>query len=257
MFDERLISKINELRSYQTEREWFEFKANWFDAAQLGEYISALSNAAAYEGQKTGYYIWGIQNETHEIVGTHFDPDQDVDKEPLKHWLARQLSPDLDFRFVEGEINGKRLVALLIPAAKTVPTSFRQERFIRIGSSKENLRKYPEKESYLFEVLRHGQPTIENTPSLYQDLTFEKLLIYYGAKGLKLNPDTYQRNLGLLTEDGVTICWHNYSPTTVTFLFALRSFQGKPRRIKCIPFGNSVISACCIPLMKRCGMVMC
>ena len=202
MFDERLVSKINELRSYPTEREWFEFKANWFDAAQLGEYISALSNAAAYEGQKMGYYIWGIQNETHEIVGTHFDPDQDVDKEPLKHWLARQLSPDLDFRFVEGEINGKRVVVLLIPAAKTVPTSFRQERFIRIGSSKENLRKYPEKESYLFEVLRHGQPTIENTPSLYQDLTFEKLLIYYGAKGLKLNPDTYQRNLGLRTEDG-------------------------------------------------------
>ena len=202
MFDERLVSKINELRSYPTEREWFEFKANWFVAAQLGEYISAPSNAAAYEGQKMGYYIWGIQNETHEIVGTHFDPDQDVDKEPLKHWLARQLSPDLDFRFVEGEINGKRVVVLLIPAAKTVPTSFRQERFIRIGSSKENLRKYPEKESYLFEVLRHGQPTIENTPSLYQDLTFEKLLIYYGAKGLKLNPDTYQRNLGLRTEDG-------------------------------------------------------
>ena len=202
MFDERLINKINELRGYRTEREWFEFKENWFEAAKLGEYISALSNAAAYEGQKMGYYIWGIHDKTHEITGTHFDQDQDVDREPLKHWLGRQLSPDIEFRFEEGVIEGKRVVALLIPAAKTVPTSFRHERYIRIGSSKENLRKYPEKESYLFEVLRHGLPTIENTPAQYQDLTFEKLLIYYGAKGLKLNPDTYQRNLGLLMDDG-------------------------------------------------------
>ena len=202
MFDERLINKINELRGYRTEREWFEFKENWFEATKLGEYISALSNAAAYEGQKMGYYIWGIHDKTHEITGTHFDQNQDVDREPLKHWLSRQLSPDIEFRFEEGEIKGKRVVALLIPAAKTVPTAFRHERYIRIGSSKENLRKFPEKESYLFEVLRHGLPTIENTPSQYQDLTFEKLLIYYGAKGLKLNPDTYQSNLGLLMDDG-------------------------------------------------------
>lgn len=91
---------------------------------------------------------------------------------------------------------------LTIPAAKTVPTSFENKRFIRIGSSKESLRKYPEKESYLFDVLRHGFPTIENTPSKYQELTFEKLMIYYGAKGLKLNPDTFKKNLNLLTENG-------------------------------------------------------
>lgn len=67
---------------------------------------------------------------------------------------------------------------MAIPAAKSVPTAFARERYIRIGSSKENLRKYPEKEAHLFEILRHGFPTIENTPSDYQDLTFEKLLIY-------------------------------------------------------------------------------
>lgn len=27
-----------------------------------------------------------------------------------------------------------------------------------------------------------------------QDLTFEKLLIYYGTKGLKLNPETFMKN---------------------------------------------------------------
>lgn len=99
-------------------------------------------------------------------------------------------------------MEGKKLVLLTIPAAKSVPTSYARERYLRIGSSKENLRKYPEKESYLFDILRHGFPTIENTPSDYQELSFEKLLIYYGAKGLKLNLDTFKKNLSLYTEDG-------------------------------------------------------
>ena len=48
------------------------------------------------------------------------------------------------------------------------------------------MRKYPEKESYLFDVLRHGLPTIENTPSNYQDLTFEKLLMNFAKTQLWL-----------------------------------------------------------------------
>ena len=151
--EDQLIARINELRGYKTEREWFEFKANWYEPTQLGEYISALSNAAACEGQKAGYFVWGINNETHDVEGTDFDPDQDVRQEPLKHWLARQLSPDIDFHFEEREIKGKRVVALIIPAAKNIPTSFKQERYIRIGSSKENLRRFPEKESILFDTI--------------------------------------------------------------------------------------------------------
>lgn len=193
---------LDELRSYDAEREWFEFKENWFDQTQLGQYISALSNSAAIEGRKNAYFVWGIQNDTHAVTGTTFNSNMDIKNEPLKHFLARQVFPDLNFTFEETTYEGKKVVVLIIPAAKTVPTSFDNERFIRIGSSKENLRKYPEKESCLFDILRHGFPTIENTPSKYQDLTFEKLMIYYGAKGLKLNPETFKKNLNLLTEDG-------------------------------------------------------
>ena len=193
---------IKELCEYDSEREWFEFKENWFKADELGEYISALSNSAALEGKKYGYFVWGINDKTHETVGTSFNCNQHVNREPLKHYLSQQLSSDLNFMFDEISVENKKLVLLTIPAAKSVPTSFRKERYIRIGSSKENLRKYPEKEAYLFEVLRHGLPTIENTPSEYQDLTFEKLIIYYGAKGLKLNEDTFRKNLSFYTEDG-------------------------------------------------------
>ncbi|MCD7725377.1 MAG: putative DNA binding domain-containing protein [Clostridiales bacterium] len=196
------IDIIKELREYDSEREWFEFKVNWFVADELGEYISALSNSAAIVGRKYAYFVWGVDDKTHEVVGTSFNCNQDVKKEPLKHYLARQLSPDVNFVFEDVFIDDKKLVLLTIPAAKTVPVSYARERYIRIGSSKENLRKYPEKEAFLFEVLRRGFPTIENTPSEYQNLTFEKLLIYYGAKGLKLNPDTFKKNLSLYTEDG-------------------------------------------------------
>ena len=197
-----LILKIDELRQYDTEREWFEFKENWNDPRELGEYISAISNSSAYEGRECGYVIWGIHDKTHEPVGTKFDPNQDVKGEPLKHFLARQIYPDVNFHFEEIYLEDKRVVVLVIPAAKTIPTSFSEERYIRIGSSKEKLRKYPEKESFLFSILRTGFPTIENTASEYQELSFEKLMIYYGAKGIKLNTTKYEKNLGLYTSDG-------------------------------------------------------
>ena len=199
---ENLIAKVNELRAYNTEKEWFEFKENWLEPRELGEYISAMSNSAAYEGREYAYFIWGIHDVTHDVTGTKFDPDQEIKGEPLKHFLARQIYPDIVFRFEEIKLEGRRVVVLCIPAAKTIPVSFSEERYIRIGSSKEKLRKYPEKESFLFSVLRDGFPTIENTESEYQDLSFEKLQIYYGAKGVKLNLKQFKKNLGLYTPGG-------------------------------------------------------
>ena len=43
-----LTALVDNLRTYETEQEWFEFKENWFEAKTLGEYISALSNSSAY-----------------------------------------------------------------------------------------------------------------------------------------------------------------------------------------------------------------
>ena len=193
---------INDLIQYSSEREWFEFKENWFEPYELGAYISALSNSAVLEGRAFAYFAWGISDDTHEVVGTDFDFNANIKNEPLKHYLLRQLYPRIDFSFAEDNVYGKRVVILQIPAAKVSPVSFDNERYIRIGSSKEKIRNFPEKEANLFFYLRSGHPTMENTPAYAQDLSFEKLFIYYGAKGLKLNPDTFKKNLSLLTEDG-------------------------------------------------------
>lgn len=168
----------------------------------MGEYISGMSNAAAMAGEEYAYFVWGVEDNTHIIKGTTFDIHKDVKNEPLKHYLARMLKPDIGFDFCEIELEGKRIVVLVIPAAKTVPTAFDRVRYLRIGSSKVNLMEYPERESRLFDILKNGLPTIENTESQFQDLTFNKLFVYYEAKGITLNKRTFKKNLGLLTKDG-------------------------------------------------------
>ncbi len=53
-----------------TETEWVELKENNADPQDVGEYISALANAAALVGKAHGYIIWGVNDDTHEVVGT-------------------------------------------------------------------------------------------------------------------------------------------------------------------------------------------
>lgn len=89
-----------------------------------------------------------------------------------------------------------------VPAAQRVPTSFDGIRYLRIGSSKVNLAKYPDREANLFQVLNVGLPTVNNLVSEYQDLTFDKLFVYYASKGVILNSTNFKKNLGLLTDDG-------------------------------------------------------
>lgn len=189
---DRLKQKINELRAYTAEEEWFEFKDSWYDEVGIAEYISSMSNAAAMHGEDIAYLVWGIDNDTHELTDTKFSYHRDVKGEPLEHYLARQITPDIGFSFHEFTIDDKRVVVLVIPAAKNVPTAFNNIRFLRIGSSKVNLNKYPERESQLFDILRNGLPTIESVEAYDQDLSFRKLLMYYEDKGIVLNRKTFE-----------------------------------------------------------------
>ena len=193
---------LDELRSYDEEREWFEFKENWFDADGIGEYISAISNASAFHFQPYGYFIWGVNDESHEIVGTKFNQYCDHNKEPLQNYLARNLSPSVNFEFKEIEIRGRRVVVLLIPAAEEIPTSFKEKRYIRIGSAKVNIKNYPKREIQLFKILDGRVETIENQVAKYQDLKFNKLFGYYGSRGIVLKQDTFEKNLRLRNNFG-------------------------------------------------------
>lgn len=194
--------EIEEILRYPHETEWIEIKHNLAIPEEIGQHISALSNSAALYDEEMAYLIWGADDQTHESLGTTFDFRQDVNHEPLEHFLARQLSPSVAFRFDNVTLKGRNLVVLSIPRATKVPTAFAKERYTRIGSSKELLSKYPEREAELWKVLREGAPTMINTPSEYQNLTFKKLFAYYAYKGHDLSEKNFKDNLHLLTEDG-------------------------------------------------------
>lgn len=63
-------SIVLDLCSYDDEQERFEYRENCFQLETLGEYVSAMSNAAAFQYRKNAYFIWGVNNDTHEIVVT-------------------------------------------------------------------------------------------------------------------------------------------------------------------------------------------
>ena len=195
-------SIVKELCTYSDEQEWFEFKENWFQPEALGEYVSALSNAAAFHHKSFAFFIWGINDKTHEIVGSDFNQYREHNKEPYQNYLARNLSPSINFSFEEESIEGKRIVVLIIPAASEIPTAFREKRYIRIGSSKANLKDYPKREIQLFKILDGRIETIETLPAKYQELTFSKLFGYYGSKGIVLKQETFIKNLGLKNSKG-------------------------------------------------------
>ena len=65
---------VDELRALPRESSYVEFKRNKADSKSIGQYISALSNSAVLHDLSYGYLVWGIDDDTHEVVGTSFDP---------------------------------------------------------------------------------------------------------------------------------------------------------------------------------------
>ncbi len=151
-----LIEIITELLHYSYETEWVEFKLNWCDPEEIGEYISALSNSATLHGKDAGYLIWGVEDKTHSVVGTTFQPRQEkIGNQELESWLALHINPRIDFKIFEIEYKGKTLVVFEIQPCKQGPVRFKETEFIRIGSYKKKLKEFPEKERKLWLQLSH------------------------------------------------------------------------------------------------------
>jgi predicted HTH transcriptional regulator len=136
---------VRQLLALPQETAWVEDKHNNSNPQEIGEYLSALSNSAALEGVEHGYLIWGISDGDRTPVGTAFQPaSAKVSNEDLEPWLARLLTPQIHFEFQELELDGKRVVLMSVERARTQPTAFKQEPYIRIGSYKKKLRDNPD-----------------------------------------------------------------------------------------------------------------
>ncbi len=147
MTERERIALIDRLRALPTETEWFELKRIRYEPQQLGEYLSALANAACLAGQPRGYLVFGIDDATHEVVGTDFDPYATKAKgnQDLLPWLAAGLRPNTGFEPHVVAHPGGRVVLFEVGPANGEPVGFYGTPYIRVGASKTELGKHPEK----------------------------------------------------------------------------------------------------------------
>ncbi len=148
-----LVGLVRELCKLPRETEWAEFKHNNADPQEIGEYISALANAAALNGKAFAYLVWGIEDGTHRVIGTSFSSSASKKgNEPLENWLLRLLAPKIHFRFYELTAEGQPVVLLEVGQAFRHPVRFQNEAFIRIGAIKKPLNEAPDRERALWRV---------------------------------------------------------------------------------------------------------
>ncbi|MDR2650839.1 MAG: putative DNA binding domain-containing protein [Prevotellaceae bacterium] len=146
MTETDLIELLHDLCTQPQEQQWLEFKLNGIDHEQIGEYISAISNGATLTNKVFGYLVWGVEDGTHEIKGTTFTfVKAKHGNQDLELWLRSYLEPKINFEIFEFNYAEKQHIVLLrIPPAKDEPVNFQRKAFVRVGSHKTELRKYPD-----------------------------------------------------------------------------------------------------------------
>lgn len=183
---------------------WLEFKEDNADPAEIGEYISALSNGAAHSDRPRGYLVWGVRDSDRVVVGTTFRPHQMLVKQQELHsWLTQLLAPAPDFEFEEVEVASQRVVLLTIPAAMSSPVQFKGEAHIRIGSYKKPLKNHPEIERALWRTFdRKGleESTVAEGLSTAEVIDLLRVDAYFDLVGTP-RPASDLEALGALERD--------------------------------------------------------
>lgn len=155
---ENLERLVNELRKMPNETPCVEFKHNNYDPEMIGKDVSALANSAALYEKSCAYMLWGIDDTTHEIVGTDYNL-QTLTKgnQELENWLRSLLSKNADFEFHSVLMNDKRIGVLIIYRAVNQTVMFEKTDYIRVGSYTKKLNEYPALQAQLWDRLRNSK----------------------------------------------------------------------------------------------------
>ncbi len=205
---ENLALLIEELIKLPTETGWLEFKQNFDDPQMIGEDISALANAAALHEKDRAYMIWGIKDDTHEVVGTFFDyRTAKKGNEELESWLRRLLSPNAHFEFSMVEFEGKPTVVLVVYKAVGETVMFGKVDYIRVGSYTKKLNDFPQVKAQLWDKLR---VTIFEMLQAKSDLPMDAVLnlldfsSYFDLKNQPL-PSSHENIMHYLEEELIVL----------------------------------------------------
>ena len=237
MTEQSLKELLDELVKSPKENECLEFKLNFHSAEEIGERISALSNAACIQNQATGYLVFGVEDATHKIVGTTFRAKtHKKGNEDLEHWLATRLNPRIDFAVYEFDYaENKHISLFVIPAAKAQPVEFLHKSYIRIGSITRPLSEFPEKQAKIWkkdnppfekEIAKDKLSAQDVTQLLSTETYFNLMKLPY--------PTTQQGVIEKFLEEGLVIkTKQQYAVTKLgALLFAknLRDFESVERK---------------------------
>ncbi|WP_055426835.1 ATP-binding protein [Bifidobacterium aesculapii] len=185
---EDIITLITALASQSSENECLEFKHGNTDPDRIGRDISALANSAALLGHTFAYKVWGIDDASHQLIGTTFNPKtKKIGNQELELWLRQHLSDNAEFRFEEAEAFGKHLVLLRIWPAQYRPVLWQGLAYIRTGSSTQELKHGSRREEELWNRTRAEVFELQHA---LNGLTDEEILA-------KLDTDWYRQQLGI------------------------------------------------------------
>lgn len=153
MDEAKLTSTLQKLTALPKETEWVEFKHNFHSPEEIGERISAIANSAALLNEPFGYIVFGVEDETHQVIGTTFKAKQHKKGgEELEMWLLNRLNPRIDIECYEFEMDEMHISMYKIPAATDRPVTFLNVAYVRVGSLTKKLLNYPEKEKKLWRL---------------------------------------------------------------------------------------------------------
>ncbi len=225
---------VKELCKLANETQWVEFKLNKNDPDMIGEDISALANSAAIFEKDQAYMLWGVDDKTHEIIGTKFNLfTLTQDKQELESWLRFRLSRHADFQFHNVSVDGVTVGILIINAANHLPVSFKKENYIRVGSYTKKLNDYPALHSRLLNRLNNAK--FEEQASLTGvDLTTALNMLnyslYFELKGIP-QPTDIEGISHYLLEEGVIVKQDDglYSITNMGAILLAKRLNDFPR----------------------------
>ncbi|MDV0440942.1 ATP-binding protein [Methanorbis furvi] len=233
MKTETLSELIRGFCRNEREDTFYDFKTNYAEPRKIGRDISALSNAATLADQTHGYLIYGVDDKTHEIVGTTFRPKtvKGEGNEDLIPWLTRLLTPRLDFEVRELVLEEKQVVIFEIPAAYLQPVSFEKVKYIRIDTTTGRLDDYPLKERELWKKLEQrrfeADPAADNLTlnEVYEILDVPKV---FSLLELPL-PETKDAQMERLGQENLIVRIGNrYSITNLGAILFARNLDRLP-----------------------------
>lgn len=201
---------VYSLVGYPEETEWLEFKENFDEADRLGKDVSALANAAAFRGRDFAYKIWGVEDITHRLIGTTFNPLASKAKgnQDLQIWLKRMLSANANYEFGTVEHEGKSFVVLAIHAACHQPVYFNNVAYIREGSSTTKLVAGSAKEAEFWRRVQKSDFELQAAEeNLFENEVMSLLDVetYYRLIGQSLPSSSEARMLSLVEQELVRV----------------------------------------------------